>query len=111
VEGGKIFARGLFEQAPDASKNAAAALTMSNSREVEYGAALAFVLSGDSSRAQTLADDLERRFPEDTVVRFNYLPVLRARIALNRGDATTETKWLAFRSTETGRLPSSGGTT
>jgi hypothetical protein len=53
---------------------------------VEYGAALAFALSGDSSRAQTLAADLEERFPEDTVVRFSYLPVLRARIALNLGD-------------------------
>ena len=30
---------------------------------------------------------LERRFPEDTVVRFGYLPVLRARIALNQGEA------------------------
>ena len=38
------------------------------------------------SRAQQLADDLERRFPEDTVVRFSYLPVLRARMALNQGD-------------------------
>jgi eukaryotic-like serine/threonine-protein kinase len=60
---------------------------MSNSPEVEYGAALAFALSGDSLRAQALADDLERRFPEDTVVRFSYLPVLQARIALNRGDS------------------------
>jgi tetratricopeptide (TPR) repeat protein len=53
---------------------------------VQYGAALTFALSGDSSRAQAFADDLEKRSPEDTVVRFNYLPVLRARIALNRGD-------------------------
>jgi tetratricopeptide (TPR) repeat protein len=33
-----------------------------------------------------LADDLEKRFPEDTSVRFNYLPVLRAQIALSRRD-------------------------
>jgi tetratricopeptide (TPR) repeat protein len=59
---------------------------MSNNREVEYGAALAFVVSGDSSRARILADDLETRFPEDTVVRFSYLPMLRARIALSLGD-------------------------
>jgi hypothetical protein len=31
---------------------------------------------------------LERRFPEDTSVRFSYLPVLRARLALNHGDAS-----------------------
>jgi hypothetical protein len=33
-----------------------------------------------------LAEDLAKRFPEDTSVRFNYLPALRARLALNRGD-------------------------
>jgi tetratricopeptide (TPR) repeat protein len=47
---------------------------------------LALVLSGDSSGAQRLADDLEQRFPEDTAVRFSYLPVLRAQLALNGGD-------------------------
>jgi predicted Zn-dependent protease len=77
----------FFEQVPDARKRAVAALKLSNSREVQYGAALTFALSGDSSRAQALADDLEKRFPEDTVVRFSYLPVLRARIALDQGDS------------------------
>jgi ATP/maltotriose-dependent transcriptional regulator MalT len=61
-------------------------LQLSNNREVEFGAALALAISGDISRAQALADDVERRFPEDTVVHFSYLPVLRARFALNRGE-------------------------
>jgi eukaryotic-like serine/threonine-protein kinase len=43
-------------------------------------------VAGDASRSQRLADDLERRFPENTSVRFNYLPVLRARLALARRD-------------------------
>lgn len=42
-------------------------------------------MSGDSSRSQVLADDLEKRFPEDTMVRFTYVPVLRAISTLNRG--------------------------
>jgi DNA-binding winged helix-turn-helix (wHTH) protein len=84
---GESLREAFFEQAPEARKRAAAALKLSNDREAKYGAALAFAVSGDSSRAQTLADDLERRFPEDTVVRFSYLPVLRARIALNRGNS------------------------
>jgi hypothetical protein len=33
-----------------------------------------------------LADGLAKRYPEDTSVRFSYLPALRAQIALNRGD-------------------------
>jgi eukaryotic-like serine/threonine-protein kinase len=68
-----------------AKRDATAALAISNNREVEYGAALAFALSGDSSQAQTLAHDLEIRFPEDTSVRFSYLPVLRGTVALNQG--------------------------
>ena len=86
-EAGASLREAFFEQVPDARKRAVAALKLSNSREVQYGAALTFALSGDSSRARTLADDLEKRFPEDTVVRFSYLPVLRARIALNQGDS------------------------
>src|ERR1022692_2658361 len=42
--------------------------------------------SGDSSRSQTFADDLGKRFPEDTAVRFSYLPVLRALLALKSGE-------------------------
>jgi predicted Zn-dependent protease len=60
---------------------------LSGSREVEYGAALALVLSGDSKRAESIANNLERRSPEDTVVRFSYVPVLKAGIALNEGNA------------------------
>jgi hypothetical protein len=53
---------------------------------VEYGAALALAVARDSARSQMLANDLERRFPEDTSVRFTYLPTVRAVLALNRRD-------------------------
>ena len=65
-----------------------AALELSKGRDVEYGAAYALVLSGESSRSQALADELERRFPEDTSVQFSYLPALRALFALNHGDSS-----------------------
>ena len=61
-------------------------LGLSTSRDVEYRVAFAFALSGDSSRSQTLADDLSRRFPEDTTVEFTYVPTLRALLALNRSE-------------------------
>ena len=38
---------------------------------------------GDSADAKALADDLEERFPDDTVVRFNYVPTLHAQLAIN----------------------------
>ena len=65
-----------------------AALALSNGRDVEYTAGLALALSGDSSRSQPLADDLEKRFPEDTFAKFTYVPVLRALSALERGKPT-----------------------
>ena len=73
----------LFGNATDARRSAAAALEFSDDRDAKYGAALAFALAGDSSRSQILADDLEKRFPEDTIVRFSYLPAIRALLALH----------------------------
>src|ERR1039457_6721936 len=82
-ETGLALWEGFFGNAPAARRSAMAARELSKGREVEYGAAFALALSGDSSRCQTLANDLERRYPEDTSVRFSYLPALRARLALN----------------------------
>ena len=67
-----------------ARQRARDALALSTSRDVEYEAAFALALSSESSRSQTLTDDLSGRFPEDTIVRFTYLPTLRALLALNR---------------------------
>ena len=58
----------------------------SKSRNAEYGAALALAFSGDFPASQTLANDLEKRYPEDTSVRTSYTPVLHALFALNRGE-------------------------
>jgi tetratricopeptide (TPR) repeat protein/predicted Ser/Thr protein kinase len=76
----------FFGDAPAARPSATAALQLSNGRDVEYAAAFALALAGDLPRAQSLADDLERRFPEDTSVQFNYLPALRALFALNHSE-------------------------
>jgi DNA-binding winged helix-turn-helix (wHTH) protein len=85
-EAGASLREAFFGDAPEARQRAMASLDHSNNREVQFGAALALALSGDAGRAQALADDLEKRFPEDTVVRFGYLPAIRARIALNQGN-------------------------
>jgi tetratricopeptide (TPR) repeat protein len=77
---------GLYGNSPAARYNATTALELSNGRDVEYAAAFAFALAGDWPRSQTLARDLGKRFPEDTSVQFNYLPVLDALLALNRHD-------------------------
>lgn len=83
---GAALWEGFFGDTSAAKQDATAALALSNDRGVEYGAALTLALAGDSARAQALADDLAKRFPEDTSVRSSYLPTLYARLALNRGD-------------------------
>src|SRR5712691_8539824 len=85
-EAGAALQEAFFGNKPAARKGAKAALKLSKGRDVEYGAAFALVLSEDSSESQRLAKDLETRFPEDTAVRFSYLPALRALLALNQGE-------------------------
>ena len=75
----------LFEDLEDGRRDGLAALKMSNGRDAEFAAAFGLALAGDLARARSLADDLEKRFPEDTSVRTNYLPTLRGEIALREG--------------------------
>jgi ATP/maltotriose-dependent transcriptional regulator MalT len=57
---------------------------------VQYAAALAVAFAGDATGTQALveklAKDLVTRFPQDTLVQFNYLPALHAQFALNRAN-------------------------
>jgi tetratricopeptide (TPR) repeat protein len=76
----------LYGNGSETHQRAAATLAQSNGRDAQFVAALALAMIDDSTRAQALADDLEKRFPEDTIVRFNYLPTLRAQIALSSPD-------------------------
>lgn len=75
----------LFGNATAAKRSAPAPLNLSKELYVEYGVAFALAVAGDSFQSQKLADDIEKRFGEDTGARFSYLPVLRARLALNQG--------------------------
>lgn len=77
-----------------AKKTAMAALALAKNREDRYGAALVLAMAGDAAQAQSLADDLERDFPEDTSVRFYYLPTVRASLALNHGDTSKAIEFL-----------------
>jgi DNA-binding winged helix-turn-helix (wHTH) protein/Flp pilus assembly protein TadD len=72
----------LFGDATKARQRATVAKRSSTGRDVDYGVALALAYAGDATRGQALADDLGKRFPEDTLVQFNYLPALRAKLAL-----------------------------
>jgi hypothetical protein len=94
VEAGCEAAAALWEafygNATEARQHAAATLAKSNGRDAQYAAALALAVIGDSARAQALAEDLQKRFPDDTVVRFNYLPTLHAQLFLNAPDRSPD---------------------
>lgn len=72
----------LFENSERAQKLITIAKANSHGRDVAYGVALAAVYSGDVNDGQTLTDDLAKRFPDDTVVKCNYLPTLNAKLAI-----------------------------
>ncbi|MGO9261812.1 MAG: protein kinase domain-containing protein [Bryobacteraceae bacterium] len=76
----------FFGNAREARQHAAAALDFSRGRPVEYGAALALALVGDTAQSQAVAKDLEKA-SEDTYAQFVDLPTLRALWALSQGDS------------------------
>jgi eukaryotic-like serine/threonine-protein kinase len=76
----------LFGDQGEARQRVASALRLSTGQDVQYAAALALALARDAAGAQVLADDLGKRFPEDTIVQFNYLPTLHAQLALLYND-------------------------
>jgi predicted Zn-dependent protease len=83
---GIAIVEALFGESSAAKQDALLAMPFTKDREVEYGVALALSLAGEPIQAQNLTDDLEQRYPQDTAVRFSYLPTLHAVLAMDRGD-------------------------
>ena len=76
---------GLFGNRGAARRNAAAAAALAEgSRDAEAQAALAYALAEDVAHAQSLADDISKRLPKDTVVQTVWLPTIRAQIEIAR---------------------------
>jgi serine/threonine protein kinase/Flp pilus assembly protein TadD len=84
-ESDMAFREAVFGNAKAAEQHATAALALSSGRDVQYGAALALAAAGNT-KAESLVDQLEKQFPEDTIVRLIYLPTIRAELALKRND-------------------------
>ena len=74
-----------FGNAKKARQTAAAALKLAPaSQGVAIEAALAFAIAGDTSQAEALAQDLNKRFPLHTQVQFLWLPTIHGQLSLNR---------------------------
>ena len=85
IEIGPALWDGFFGNTSAATKRAVEATNLSKDRDVEYGAAFALALAGESERSQALAKDLDQRFPEDSAVQSLYLPPIRGLVALKAG--------------------------
>jgi eukaryotic-like serine/threonine-protein kinase len=66
----------------EARANAAAALKLSQSRDVKATSALALALAGDVTSAKAAAAELDKAFPLSTEVQENWLPTIETAIAL-----------------------------
>jgi tetratricopeptide (TPR) repeat protein len=86
LEANAALREALFGNATDVHRHTGSAPEAQMGRRAQYAAALSFAIAGDSARGQLLADDLARRYPDDTLVKFNFLPTIRAQIALDRKD-------------------------
>jgi eukaryotic-like serine/threonine-protein kinase len=86
-QGARAIWNALYGVKDEAQKNASAALFASQSRDAQYGPAIALALTHDTAQANKIAADLEKRYPEDTTVQFSYLPTIRALVALSEGNA------------------------
>ena len=94
-EGSAALREAAFGNASEARQDASDAMKLApTSRGVQIEATLALaiigdVMQGDVARAETLAQDLAKRFPLDTQMQSLWLPAIRAQLALDRRNPAT----------------------
>jgi eukaryotic-like serine/threonine-protein kinase len=84
----------LFGNSTEARQRATAALAISLDMSVQWRVALALARAGDAARALALAEDLAKRFPENTTLRFRALPSVHAQLALTHNDPSKAIEFL-----------------
>jgi len=70
-----------------AKEDAQSGIAEINGKNAEGFSAIAFALTGDAANANRLMGDLGKRFSQDTIVQFDYLPMARAAVALTTANA------------------------
>jgi eukaryotic-like serine/threonine-protein kinase len=96
-----------FDNAAEARQMAAEALKLAPaSQGVESEAALAFAMAGNTAQAESLAKDLNKRYPLDTQMQSLWLPAIQAQLALDRKNpAPALTALQAAYPIELGQIP------
>jgi tetratricopeptide (TPR) repeat protein len=83
----QALAEALFGNGVEARERATVALKLSSFRFVKSLAAATEALLGDIAPTQALASELDKRFPDDTLLQKSGLPIIHALLALNHNDA------------------------
>ncbi len=76
-----------FGNAAAAKQGVAAALALSQGRDVKLLCALALARANDAARARSLLDELEKNYESQTMVKVYWLPTIKAAIELNANNA------------------------
>ena len=72
----------LYGNSAEAERSLRSIPITTSGQDVQAAAAMAYAFAGNRARAQALADNLAKQYSENTLLQFNYLPVIRAQIAL-----------------------------
>ncbi len=78
-----------------ATRDAAAALSISRGANVALQAAMAYALAGEERKAQELSSEVAKQRPEDTLVQSVWVPLVSAIIELKHKDPTKALQLLA----------------
>jgi serine/threonine protein kinase/Tfp pilus assembly protein PilF len=89
-EAGAAIRDALIGKASLVRQQAQAALAFSDGRDVEGTSAIALGLIGDSAQAVRLGNNLSQRFPKDTIVQSEYLPMIHSATILGRSHASQD---------------------
>jgi serine/threonine protein kinase/tetratricopeptide (TPR) repeat protein len=84
TQAGFALRQAVVGNASKAKELAASSSALAHGRRNMESVAVALAMTGDVSRAQTIADDLGRRFPDDTLLHQVSIPVVQALIEMDR---------------------------
>ena len=102
IKDGEALQEAAFGNTDLARREAGAALTLSSGREGRAFSAMALASAGDVSRAQLLANGLNKQYPSDTLLQRRALPTIRASIELARKNPAGALSYLQSVSYELG---------
>jgi eukaryotic-like serine/threonine-protein kinase len=94
-----------FGNTTAAKQGVAAALALAPGRVVKLFAALTLARIGETARAKTIVEELEKNYPSDTMLKVYWLPTIKAAMELNTNNSTQAVDLEAAAPCELGEPP------